>query len=268
MAQLRGPIQFAGSIGNIRSYYDSRLKKYIVSTKGGASKELINSNPAFARTRENMNEFKACGMFASQVRKALLAIEHLHQGNYFAPIVAMGKRIQKHDDVNTRGYRSLETSKMPDILKQIDFNKLHPFDRLFVSDYEIRFSDDKKTVSLLLPKFKSYLRLNWPNRFDQYRVDLVIAQLPDFIYDPTDKSYHPTIRNAERLSVSAFSEWHQNTTDPEEIFLTASFAEPALQQSGSTVIVALGIEVSSNASYRYSENQPGIGSMKILECFV
>ena len=66
MARLKGPFTFAGSIGNIRSYYDKKKKCYILATKGGSSKELIENNPSFARTRENMNEFKACGIWASK----------------------------------------------------------------------------------------------------------------------------------------------------------------------------------------------------------
>ncbi|NWJ49442.1 MAG: hypothetical protein HXX14_01125 [Bacteroidetes bacterium] len=268
MAQLKGPLLFTGSIGNIRSYYDRRLKRYVVSTKGGASKELINNNPTFARTRENMNEFKACGKWASQVRKSLLAIEHLHQGTYFAQIVAMGKRIQKYDEVNAKGFRSLESSKIPVLLTLLNFNKIHPFDRVLSSRYEIGLSDDKKTVTLRLPEFKSYSRLNWPKRFDYYRISLVIAQLPDFVWNEKDQNYQPTINNAERLSVSAFSDWHANNAEPEEICLTASFAEPALQQPGTTVIVALGIEVSAYPTGPNGNNFPGIGTMKIVQCFV
>lgn len=268
MAQLKGPILFTGSVGNIRSYYDRRLKRYIVSTKGGASKELINNNPTFARTRENMNEFKACGKWASQVRKSLLSIEHLHQGTYFAQIVAMGKRIQKYDEVNAKGFRSLESSKIPMLLTMLDFNKVHPFDRVLSNRFEILFSDDKKTVTLKLPGFKSYSRLNWPRRFDYFRISLVIAQLPDFIWDEKDHNYLPVINDAERLSVSTFSDWHANNAEPEDICLAASFAKPALQQPGTTVIVALGIEVASYPSNLSNNNLPGIGTMKIVECFV
>ena len=56
MAQLKGSIQFTGSIGTIRSYYNKKLKRYILSTKGGAAKEKIMNSPVFARTRENMAE--------------------------------------------------------------------------------------------------------------------------------------------------------------------------------------------------------------------
>jgi hypothetical protein len=62
MAELKEPIQFIGSIGNIRVYYNKTLKRYIVSTKGGSQKALIKKNPAY---RECMTEFKACAYWAS-----------------------------------------------------------------------------------------------------------------------------------------------------------------------------------------------------------
>jgi uncharacterized FlaG/YvyC family protein len=45
MGELKGPILFTGSIGGIRVYYDKSLKKYIVFTKGGSTKEIIENNP-------------------------------------------------------------------------------------------------------------------------------------------------------------------------------------------------------------------------------
>jgi hypothetical protein len=128
MARLKGPFTFTGSIGNIRSYYDKKKKCYILATKSGASKELIENNPTFARTRENMNEFKACGIWASQIRKSLLSISHLHTGYYFSEIVALAKCIQKHDDDNPRGFRSRLSSRDSHQLTMINFNRQHPFD--------------------------------------------------------------------------------------------------------------------------------------------
>jgi hypothetical protein len=98
-------------------------------------------------------------------RKSLLPIEHLHTGYYFAEIVALAKRIQKHDDVNLRGIRSLLSSKDSNLLTMIEFNRAHSFDRVFSSFYEVNLSDDKQTVTLRIPDFKPFSRLSWPNKF-------------------------------------------------------------------------------------------------------
>jgi len=51
MTELKGPVLFTGSLGSIRAYYNKTLKRYIVSTKGGSTREMIMENAAFARQR-------------------------------------------------------------------------------------------------------------------------------------------------------------------------------------------------------------------------
>ena len=108
MAQLKGSVQFSGSIGSIRSYYNKKLKRYILSTKGGAPKEKIMNSPVFARTRENMSEFKACGMWASQLRKSLIIISHLNwpakfQSFRFSLVIAqLPDYVWKEDELQYR----------------------------------------------------------------------------------------------------------------------------------------------------------------------
>jgi len=268
MAELKGPFQFTGSLGNLRSYYNSTLKRYILSTKGGASKELIYNNPAFARTRENMQEFKACGKWASQMRKSLDSIENLHAGYYFADIIALGKSIQKHDEVNYRGFRSIESSKASNQLLQINFNKIHPFERVFSHWFATDFSEDKRTVTLTISDFKSFFRLNWPARYSLYRFALVIAQLPDFVWKESDRAYGPVVEDMELLSKTTFSDWISRSADPRTVTLSASFTEPALQQPGTTVIVALGVEVTAASSGSATLLTRGSGTMKIVQCYV
>jgi hypothetical protein len=50
--------------------------------------------------------------------------------------------------------------------------------------------------------------------------------------------------------------------------LEASFAEPALQIPGTTVIVAMGIEFSKTKVSPDTKDTTGEGTMKIVECFV
>jgi hypothetical protein len=268
MAQLKGSILFTGSIGNVRAFYDKKLKRYILATKGGASKEDIMNSPNFARTRENMNEFKACGMSVSQIRKSVLSLSHLFYGQYCAEIVKLIKSIQLHDEAHPRGYRAIETSKAPELLTTLNFNRNHPFDRVLTAHPRITLSDDKKTVTLALPNFYSYSRLHWPYQCSSYRFVLLIAQLPDFEWSEEEGSYRPILPDMEQLSVRTNSDWFAWNSEPINISMEASFAQPALQQPGTTVLVAVGIETSSimlRPNDSYTSRQ---GTMKIVECFV
>jgi hypothetical protein len=263
MAELKGPIQFIGSIGNIRVYYNKTLKRYIVSTKGGSLKALIKKNPAYARQRECMTEFKACAYWSSLLKQLLSSIDHLAQGYYFQGFMKLAKTIQKHDDMHMRGTRSIESSKDANLLTTLYFNKEHPFEEVFSQRFDIAFSNDRKTVMVSLPGFRSRTRITWPTRYKLYRIALVIAQLSDFEWNMADKCFKPCVDGLERRTVTVFTEWRQQSTEAEDIVLEASFAEAALSLPGTTVIVALGVEVSPGIG-----DYAGIGSMKIVDCFV
>lgn len=267
MAHLTGPLQFSGSIGNLRSYYDKRLKRYILSSKGGASRDLILNNPGFARTRENMNDFSACSMWASLLRKALADIAGLYRGNYFSNMVKYGKNIQKFDTVNVKGKRSVESSKASHLLKLINFNEDQPFNMAYCYPFEVAFSEDKRHVTLRILGFQSYGQLHWNAVFQSYRFSMVILQLADMVWNEAERKYLPTVMGLDRLSVTTVTDWHNRSTDKIDLTLEASFAEPALQQPGTTVVVALGIEVSqsltTNAHFSVFD-----GTMQIVACFV
>jgi hypothetical protein len=58
MAIQTGNIKYRGSFKSIRQYMNLHDPNTYAGEKGGANGDLIKNNPAFARTRENMNEFK------------------------------------------------------------------------------------------------------------------------------------------------------------------------------------------------------------------
>ena len=267
MAELKGPVQFIGSMGNIRVYYNKTLKRYIVSTKGGASKELIMNNPAFARQRENMAEFKACAYWSSLLRKLLESVDHLAVGYYFSGFMKLAKAIQKQDLEHEKGFRSLESSKAANLLTTLCFNKEHPFEDVFTQRFDVGFSPDKKTITLTLPGFCSKYQLLWPRRYQLYRLSLVIAELPDFEWNEIEMCYMPRVAGLVKKSVKVCTTWKRESTEPEDIVLTASFAEPALSLPGTTVIVALAVEVSNGVGVPASTSIAGMGSMKIVDCF-
>ena len=108
----------------------------------------------------------------------------------------------------------------------------------------------------------------WPTRFQLYRLALVIAELPDFGWDETEKRFMPCVDGLERRTAKVFTEWKQQSTEAEDVVLTASFAEAALSVPGTTVIVALGIELSPGIGELTSTSIAGMGTMKIVDCFV
>jgi hypothetical protein len=92
--------------------------------------------------------------------------------------------------------------------------------------------------------------------------------MPDWVWNEEDGSYGPVMMDLEQLTVTTLSEWSPCSDDPLDISLSATFVQPALQLPGTTVIVAIGIVVSSNPTNQTLSNPSGFGTMKIAECFV
>jgi len=268
MGTLKGPIVFTGSIGTIRVYYDPARKAYTVATKGGTNSDIIANSDNCKIQRLNMQEFKGASIWAKQLGKTLRAIDHLHYGYYFPKIVGMGKIIMKYDELGHLGQRRLESSKASRLLTTINFNKLHPFDEVLTQPYSISFSDDKRTVTLKMSGFNSKNHIHWPERYASFRITLTIGQQPDFFWSAHSRMYEPVILSSESLSVSSYTEWSSQSTESMDILLEASFVQPALQIPGTAVVVGMGIEFSTTEVEPSNYRACGVGTLKIVECFV
>ena len=68
MAKQKGPIKYIGTLGDIRHFKNKNTEGYFAGMIGGPSAEQIKTDPAFARTRENMSEFGGSANVAKVVR--------------------------------------------------------------------------------------------------------------------------------------------------------------------------------------------------------
>lgn len=268
MARLKGPIQFIGSLGGLHSYYNKSIKAYVVATNGGASKELIMNNPAFARTRENMSEFKGCGMWASLLRQSLAPLSHLYSGYYFSDIMSLAKKIQNCDDVNRKGFRSIESHRFPDGFRMIKFNKEKPLERICMFDPHVTFSEDKKTVALHIAQLRPYSLIHWPSRFMSFRFSLVAVQLADMVWNEADRGYEPCVKDLECTTAKTVSAWMSGVMDPADFTMETSFAAPAMQQPGTVVLAVLGIELSMTPFSSQDNTFSASGTMGVVACFI
>ena len=266
MAEITGPFRFKGSVGNFRCYYNSAAKKWVVSTKGGPTKEALENSPNFARSRENMSEFKACGKWSSLIRKALFEIDHLNYGYYMAGIVQLAKSLQVMDALGKRGHRNIEPSKFKPLLADIVFNELHPFKQVLARQPEVIADPQRQTITLNIAQFRPKYELRWPQRQSWFRFTLAIAQLSDFTYVEEDGGYGPAHFGLNANKATFVSEWMMQGTEAVDISMTASFADDAIAPEDATVLVALGIEFGNKMSGNTFSSGPKDGTMALVAC--
>lgn len=113
MARQKGIIKLEGKIGDL-SFYKTQ-DGHLARTKGGVDKSRIESDPAFARTRENGAEFGRAGKGGKLLRKALRTLlQNSADNRVTSRLTAEMLKAVKADTTSARGERNLVDG---DILK-------------------------------------------------------------------------------------------------------------------------------------------------------
>ena len=139
MARQVSLVKFEGKIGDLSFYKDKR--GYQARMKGGPTKEQINSDPRFQRTKENGQEFGRAANASKKLREQLR--ELLSQGSDAAfsnRLTGRMNRILRADEINGRGDRQVLSANLGQLaglecnikaqLKDVFFLKIRPtYDR-------------------------------------------------------------------------------------------------------------------------------------------
>jgi hypothetical protein len=120
MARQRGAIKLTGLLGGI-SFYKSQ-DGYLAREKGGVSAERIESDPAFARTRENNNEFGNASLGSKIIRDAVKNTGGFAMDNRVAArLTAKCMEVVHSDTTSARGFRNMVDGD-DELLEGFEFN--------------------------------------------------------------------------------------------------------------------------------------------------
>jgi hypothetical protein len=240
MAIQTGNIKYRGSFKSIRQWTFKGDPNTYAGEKGGANRDLILNNPAFARTRENMREFKGCGLIVKGIRHALLQLIPNHTDAHFTGrLVALVKMINLRDGEGLRGERGVYFSSNRSMLRMLTFHNRKKIDFLLkkcirVSHPELR-SEATISVNGLIPDSRLV-----PGTAQYYRVINHINVISDYAYNELDKKYE-SLSKLNEISAFAYSDYTVVNT-PLSGSLTAAFPSGTVLSESDTVMQCVGIE--------------------------
>jgi len=108
MAKLKGIIKLEGTLDNL-TFYKAK-EGYLVRTKVGVSKERIENDPAFERTRENGSEFGSSASSGKLLRTAVRNLMIKAKDNRVSSRVTQKMtQIKNFDTTSIRGQRNIAT---------------------------------------------------------------------------------------------------------------------------------------------------------------
>jgi len=154
MATQEGILKIKGTIGGM-TFYKSK-DGHLVREKGGVDGSRIASDPAFARTRENGQEFGNGGTSGKYLRDAVRNMMlNASDNRVVSRLVQVLMSIQKLDTVSERGLRTVEqglsTAEGKAMLNGFDFNINAVFGSIFFKSFGLDPLTGTVNIDNLIP---------------------------------------------------------------------------------------------------------------------
>ncbi len=240
MAYLTGVLEYLGSFKSIRHYRNRKERRIIAGEKGGANRDLIMNNAAFARTRENMFEFKGVAIAVKSIRRGLFKLLPEHSDTHFTGrLMDVVKQINLRDGEGVHGRRAIPFSSNRPMLKAVNLHENRKIDfqlkKCIKTSHPLSRTEATITVNGLNPSPS-----NVPGSPQYYRVILHLSIISDYAYSEYLGRYAP-INQVNGHSVYVYSDYIPINT-PLTVALKAAFPEGTVLSETDSVLQCVGIE--------------------------
>ncbi len=196
MAQQKSLIKIEGTLDGL-TFYRDQDGTYRVKTKSGVSKNRIDNDPAFERTRENGREFAEITQSGKKLRRALSTLlADVQDKTKVYRLTSVLSKVKNLDTTSIRGERKvslgLATPEGKNTLKYFDFNAKARMDAVLRTDYQL----DTTNFEISIPEFVPQINLNTPQ--GATHVEISAAWLN---FDLETNSGDMVVSNKENLQI-------------------------------------------------------------------
>lgn len=174
MARQEGTILLTGPVGNL-SYYKSK-GGYFVRRKSGVSAERIHSEPAFARTRENIAEFRCATLAAKLFRSAFQPLFESADNRVSSRLTGLMVKAIQGDLKNPRGRRCVKNGKLS-LLEGFEMNKHIKFSTALQVPITTSIDRTTGTIVIDIPSLVPDQVISAPNGVTHYRMNAGAAAI-------------------------------------------------------------------------------------------
>ncbi|ARN77949.1 hypothetical protein BST97_08030 [Nonlabens spongiae] len=190
MAKVSSFIKIEGTLDNL-TFYKGK-EGYLVRTKGGVSKERIQNDPAFERTRENGSEF---GQSASSGKLLRTAVRNLllkaKDNRVTSRLTQKMAAIKNLDTTSVRGQRNVAEGisgvEGKSLLKSFDFNDRAKLSAVLFAPFDV----DTTTGEVTMPNMVPTETITSPSGATHFSLRSAVAKI-DFELSSHAIDYSPT----------------------------------------------------------------------------
>ncbi len=178
-----------GSMGNVSIYKMQGNDEIIVRMKGGPTKKQIKTKPQFEMVRRNNSEWAGCTKMGSLIREGFYAMKHLEDYPVTGALNAICKFIQKRDEVNELGKRSVFLSQNKEILLGFNFSRKQVLESVLRIPIESTLNRQTGRTEVKIPAINTDLYLYNFRNLPYFRILGQLGGVSDMIYKAEKKGY-------------------------------------------------------------------------------
>ena len=151
MSKQKGLIKLVGNIGGV-SFYTSN-GEYLARMAGGPTKERIQSDPNFVRTRENNAEFGGAARVGKALRTSLSGVlQNMAGSRLTSQLTRLFKTINLKGS-GTRGQRPIVLSANREMLSGLNLDDKLDLASVFSPPYTVTTNADRNEVIFTIAAF-------------------------------------------------------------------------------------------------------------------
>lgn len=189
MARTHGIIQLSGRIGDITFFH--RNGKTFARKSTSLNAHRINTDPAFARTRESNNEFRCAAQRTREIYHTLSPLIQPWRGpQLFARLTAAILPILKRGS-GPPGRRDLSFTAHGPCLHSFSFNPREKITSRLLHLPSVLWNPGAETASLSWSRWNAVQRLHPPLAATHVTLGLHLLSLSDFAYEEQIEDWRP-----------------------------------------------------------------------------
>ncbi len=202
-AKQKSFIKIQGTVGDLTFYQKDGT--HFLKTKSSISKEKIQSDPNFLRTRENNQEFAGSAKIAKGLRDGFNDFKKMVDSNVTGRAVKMCNDILKRDAIGLRGKRSFLPVPNKDLIKAFAFSKNISFDSIFSVPFAATVNTDRNAVSITIQDFNAANAVSGPSGATHFKLINLLSVWSSYTYNDNNKSYEATdaVNNSKNVASSS-----------------------------------------------------------------
>lgn len=190
MAKNNSFIRLEGTLDGLTFF--RKNGESFVKTKSRISKNRIQNDPAFKRTRENNQEFGGSVQCGKAIRGCFASIARLVSDSYVSSRLTGKVRSIVNLGSGNRGERTINLVDHPQAFLGFNFNISKPFDSQFnaPSDGPV-VNASRDSVTWTIPDFNSDSYVRAPEGATHYRLALAAGYASNYEWDAATRGYVP-----------------------------------------------------------------------------